>query len=469
VSPDIWILALAVVTVLARELLWITGIGILLSSLDDLAMDAAWAFLVLPRGAEPLPPSPPEPARFAILVPAWDEADVIAPMLRALLATLSHPNFTVFVGVYPNDPATRAEVEAVADPRVHVIVTGRPGPTSKADCLNHLWRGVIAHEAETGRRFTGMVLHDAEDVVHPQELDLFERYLPHLALVQIPVLPFPDRRSPLVSGHYIDEFAEAHSRDMMVRARLGAAVPSAGVGTAFCRDALARIAGPANAPFNPAALTEDYEIAHRLHRLGLRGRMVRHRVGGRLVATREYFPATVEAAVRQKSRWLTGIALSGWDQLGWTGPLAHRWLLLRDRKGLLTSALAVLAYGTAVLVLAEMALRALLSWAGGADLPPLLSAAEQPVLLAVLIANTVLLLWRVLLRAGFTLRDHGLAQGLLAPPRAVVGNLVNALAALRAIGQYRKSVKTGTPPTWDKTAHRFPADVTAALQGPTHG
>ncbi|MFN3592893.1 MAG: glycosyltransferase, partial [Thermaurantiacus sp.] len=417
------------------------------------------ALLVMPRRAEPLPPAPATPGVFAIMVPAWDEADVIAPMLRTLLATMEHPGFELFVGVYPNDPATRAAVESVDDPRIHLVMTSRPGPTSKADCLNHIWQGVTAHEAETGRRFTGVVLHDAEDVVHPRELDLFERYLPRLALVQIPVLPFPDRRSPLVSGHYIDEFAEAHSRDMMVRARLGAAVPSAGVGTAFCREALGRIAGAANAPFNAAALTEDYEIAHRLHALGLRGRMVRHRVDGRLVATREYFPATVEAAVRQKSRWLTGIALSGWDQLGWSGPLAQRWLLLRDRKGLVTSAIAVLAYATAVLVLAEMALRGLISHAGGAPLPPLLSAADQPVLVAILVTNTFLLLWRVLLRAGFTARDHGMSQALLALPRAVVGNLVNALAALRAMGRYRDMMKSGSQPAWDKTAHRFPAEA----------
>lgn len=408
-TPEIWLPALAILTVLARELLWITGIAILLSSLDDLAMDATWAALVLPRRSEPLPPAPAERARFAILVPAWDEAGVIAPMLRTLLATLRHPAFELFVGVYPNDPATRAEVESVSDPRVHIVVTSRPGPTSKADCLNHLWRGMQAHERATGQRFTAVVLHDAEDVVHPAELDLFERYLPRLALVQIPVLPFPDARSPLVGGHYIDEFAEAHTRDMMVRARLGAAVPSAGVGTAFCREALARIAGPRDEPFNPAALTEDYEIAHRMHALGLRGRMVRHRIDGDLVATREYFPATIETAVRQKSRWLTGIALSGWDRLGWTGPLAERWLLLRDRKGLFTSAIVVLAYLAALLVLADMALRAIVSQRVGTPLPPLLSPTGQPMLFGLLVTNSLLLSWRVLLRAGLTARNHDLA------------------------------------------------------------
>ena len=32
-----------------------------------------------------------------------------------------------------------------------------------------------------------------------------------------------------------------------------------------------------------------------------------------VVASRGYFPATLGAAVRQKARWLGGIAFSGWD------------------------------------------------------------------------------------------------------------------------------------------------------------
>ena len=53
---------------------------------------------------------------------------------------------------------------------------------------------------------------------------------------------------------------------------------------------------------------------------------------GQPVATREHFPASFDAAVRQKARWLTGIALAGWDRIGWRGGLVNRWMLLRDRK-----------------------------------------------------------------------------------------------------------------------------------------
>jgi adsorption protein B len=54
--------------------------------------------------------------------------------------------------------------------------------------------------------------------------------------VQIPVFSLPLKWSHLVAGTYIDEFAEAHTKDVLVRARLGAPLPSAGVGTALRKD-----------------------------------------------------------------------------------------------------------------------------------------------------------------------------------------------------------------------------------------
>ena len=58
---------------------------------------------------------------------------------------------------------------------------------------------------------------------------------------------------------------------------------------------------------------------------------------GRSIATRAYFPATLDAAVAQKARWMTGIALAGWDRLGWSGGLAERWMRLRDRQSVLAA------------------------------------------------------------------------------------------------------------------------------------
>src|SRR3546814_9014116 len=70
---------------------------------------------------------------------------------------------------------------------------------------------------------------------------------------------------------------------------------------------------------------------------------------GDLVCTREYFPATLTAAVRQKARWMTGIALAGWDRLGWQGSLAERWMRFRDRRGPLAAVILCCAYAAILL------------------------------------------------------------------------------------------------------------------------
>ena len=58
-----------------------------------------------------------KPGFIAILVPAWDEAAVIASMLRATLERIEHPNYQIFVGYYRNDPATAAAIASVVDYR----------------------------------------------------------------------------------------------------------------------------------------------------------------------------------------------------------------------------------------------------------------------------------------------------------------------------------------------------------------
>lgn len=454
-NPDALVPALALLAVLTRELLWLCAAGIALSSLDDLAVDFVWLTRVAGRRQPPLPPAPAEPGRFAILIPAWDESAVIGPMLARLTSTLEHPAYHLFVGHYPNDPATLEAIRSVPSPRISPVCVGHAGPTTKADCLNRLWKAVLAHEEANGVRFKAVVLHDAEDLVHPRSLSLYDRFMPGLAMVQLPVLPLVDRGSRWISGHYIDEFAQSHAKDMMVRAVLQAPVPSAGVGTAIEREALQRIAGAGGEPFDASSLTEDYEIGHKLHAMGQKGRMLRVRDEGELIATRELFPGDLEGAIRQKSRWLTGIALSGWDRLGWPGDWRARWMLLRDRKGLFTAAITITAYGASVLLVGQMAVRAMLGEQAGQALPPLLGE-ESSALRAFLLLNAGLLAWRLLLRMGFTTRDYGAAEGLRAVPRAVVGNAINFLSAFRAVDRYRAALESGTVVRWDKTVHRFP-------------
>ena len=54
-------------------------------------------------------------------------------------------------------------------------------------------------------RFDILAGHDAEDLIHPLELRLFNYLIPEYDFVQTPVLPLELRPSQLVAGTYLDE------------------------------------------------------------------------------------------------------------------------------------------------------------------------------------------------------------------------------------------------------------------------
>ena len=316
--------------------------------------------------------------------------------------------------------------------------------------IPHLYDALVAHELATERSMKAVVLHDAEDVVHPYELRIFDGLIERAAVVQLPVLPLPDPHSRWVAGHYCDEFAEAHMKELVVREAVGAAIPLAGVGCAIARRPLAQLAAMAEGhPFIGNSMTEDYELGLRIGALGFKTIFVRipARPGERgAVSTRGHFPSTIGAAVRQKARWLGGIALSGWDRLGWTGGLGERWMRMRDRRGPLAALLLVAAYGAALLWSQIWLAEAL-----GAPI----QARLEPALVTLLTVNAWLLAWRVLMRAGFTASAYGPAEGLRSIPRLVIGNVIAMLAAARAIALH----VGGGARRWDKTRHVFPAEI----------
>ncbi len=445
---------------IAAELALFAGVGFLLFAINDLLVDILyfarllWRSLVVytryPRAFASALPASTEPGFIALLVPAWDESAVIASMLRATLARVDYADYRIFVGYYRNDPATAAAIASIADPRVEAVEVDSNGPTTKADCLNQLYDALVVYETQTRRSAKAVVLHDAEDVVHPLELTVFDRLIDRAAVIQLPVLPLPDPHSRWISGHYCDEFAEAHVKELVVREAVGAAIPLAGVGCAIARPALAKLAAMQDGhPFAGNSMTEDYEIGLRLGALGLKTMFVRlpARPGERgVVASRGHFPATLGAAVRQKARWLGGIALSGWDRLGWSGGLGERWMRMRDRRGPLAALLLVAAYSAAFLWSQIWLAEAL-----GAPI----DARLDPALVSLLLVNGWLLAWRVLMRACFTASAYGAAEGLRSIPRLVIGNVIAMLAAARAVTLHLGGGAT----RWDKTRHIFPAEL----------
>ena len=454
----------------ARELALFAAAGFLIGGLDDGLVDliwigrALWRHLVVRGGpradaAPPAPPAPPaKPGRLALFVPAWQEAAVIGAMVETALVRLRHPDWRLYVGCYPNDPDTAAAVirAAEGDPRIRIVVGDRPGPTTKAGCLNWIWRAMLADEAASGVPVKAVVLHDAEDIVHADELTVFDALIGRFAMVQIPVHALPVRglghRAEWISSHYCGEFAEAHGKQLVVREAIGAAVPSAGVGCAIARPVLAAMAGGRDGPFDPDSLTEDYELGLRIGTLGERGTFVRLPAadGQGLVEVRACFPHTLWGSVKQKSRWITGISLAGWDRLGWQGGLAERWMRLRDRCALLAALVLAAAYAALPIWGVAWVAATLVGRPMASGIPPLLVTIDL-----------TLLGWRMAMRAAFTARAHGGRMAAMTPVHMAIGNVVAMLAAWRALILYAGLVRHGRL-RWDKTAHIFPATGPAA-------
>jgi adsorption protein B len=458
---------LAWLALVEHELLLFAAVFFLIGALDELAMDGVWAWLKLTGRAKSWridrneARDRPLAGPAAVLIPAWHEAHIVEFTIAHALAAWPQSGLRIYVGCYLNDAATLEAVMrgSIGDARVRAVVHGRHGPTTKADCLNRLYAALEADEAREGRDFRLVVLHDAEDMVDPAALGLLDRAVASADgadFVQLPVLPEPQRRSRWVGSHYCEEFAEAHGKAMVVRGALGAALPAAGVGCGFARAMLGRIAREVDhtGPFSVESLTEDYELGLRIKAAGGRSRFLRVRgEDGQLVATRACFPAQIDDAVRQKARWVHGIALQGWDRLGWSGGPGEWWMRLRDRRGPMTALVLFTGY-------LMLALGAGLWLAGslGVTRPWRL----DPLLVVLLAANFASFVWRAAMRFAFTAREYGWREGVWAVGRVPLANLIAIMAGRRALFAYARTLR-GAKPHWDKTFHHaHPAAMLAA-------
>ena len=101
---------------------------------------------------------------------------------------------------------------------------------------------------------------------------------------------------------------------------------------------------------------------------------------------------------RQKSRWITGIVLAGWDRLGWSGGIFECWMRLRDRRAVIASIVLTSAYFATILT-GFFILYGLL----GGVMPELVSG-NVKTLVGI---NIILLFWRVAMRAYFVTHLYG--------------------------------------------------------------
>lgn len=450
--------------VFQHELLLFAGIFFLIGALDDLAVDLYWLWLkATGRGQTPRIGRRKYQTRnlqgsVAVFIPAWQEAEVIGETISHMLKAWPQEQLRLYIGIYRNDPLTleAAMRAASGDTRLRLVIHDRQGPSTKADCLNRLYAALCDDERRMGREFTAVVLHDAEDMVDPAGLGLLDEAIAEgCDFAQLPVEPLPQKGFHWLGSHYCEEFAEAHGKAMVVRSAVGAGLPAAGVGCAASRDALAQLCARRldHMPFEPESLTEDYELGLSIAENGGACRFVRVRAeDDLLVATRAYFPSSLEHIVRQKTRWVHGIALQAWDRTGWGTGGVESWMRARDRRSPLTALVLLIGYILLALTL--------ILWAGFqfdiAEPTPL-----SPLLAALLWANLGFFAWRALLRFAFTARNYGVTEGIFAILRIPVTNVVAIMAARRALLAYGKTL-SGWSVEWDKTPHnRHPAQLDA--------
>ena len=459
----------------------LVSIIILLSSLDDTFIDVyywlreAYRAIYVRRKYKPLSIGDlmkREEMPIAIMVPAWHEDAVIGQMIENNVAGLEYSKFKIFCGTYKNDEATASIVDAMARRYKHVVHVRVPhdGPTCKADCLNWIIQAIFLHEEQHNMQFAGITVHDSEDVIHPLELKLFNFLLPKKDFIQLPVLSLERPWWNLVGSTYLDDFAEWHSKDLVVRESFLGEVPSAGVGTCFSRRAIKALSDQKNnEPFNTESLTEDYDFSFRLSKLGMDQVFVRVPVSyttrrkslvtGKerdvevqsVIAIREFFPDDFRAAYRQRARWIFGIAFQGWLELGWRGNWRTLYMLIRDRKGAITSLIAIFAY----FLMFNFMLVALLNDFFDVNLFSNLIASHDW-MQQIMVMNVALLLNRVGQRFYFVSSMYGWVHGMVSIPRMVVNNAINFFAAMRAWKLLFIHVVKGKAVAWDKTDHVYP-------------
>ncbi len=450
-------------------LAWAVVIVFLFSGIDDLIYDVGLYFWSLykrfkygkfPRlTLEKLHSQPQQ--RIAVFIPAWNEGEVVRDMIKNLIDTIDYSNYVIFVGTYLNDPKTINAVDSISRKYSQIIkVTNpNPGPTTKADCLNYIYHEMLNYEKGIKSNFDIVVMHDAEDVVHPYSFLLYNYLLPKFDAIQLPILPLPTPHHKIVHWTYADEFAEIHMKDLIVRERIRGLVPFAGVGMGFSREKFFLL-GEENI-FNVSTLTEDYNFAKKYKDMNLKTIFVNVKLAdvksSRLkplayhqgfISNWAYFPQTFRRAVKQKTRWILGISLQEWELSGWKGNFFVKLSLIKDRKVFLSTIAAFLGYIVVIYtIVAELGIRGIIE----INLIPIIY--RGTLLFDLVIIVTIIMLIRILERFVLVSRIYGLIAGFFSIPRIIFANILNGIAAFRALYQYLLIHLASRPVVWDKTEH----------------
>ncbi len=436
-------------------LLWICSILLIVSGIDDVMVDLLYWFnrwkynRSLPNVDDVLAASENS---IALVICAWREYKVIGRTLTYALSKMRYSNFTIFVGIYPNDTKTLEVVKRIAQKnnKVVICVNSHDGPTTKADNLNNVYASIKRFEHDNGKNFDVISIHDSEDFIHPLTLKIDNYLITHQGIdaVQIPVVPIKDDRGKFIHRTYCDAFAEVHSKDLIVRQALKVFIPFAGTGMSFRREIFMNLDKNYPQVFNEANLTEDYELGLRLFKMGYKTAYINLLIDknnpNSRVATGEYFPNTFWAAVKQRSRWTAGICFQNWKMHKWAGNLKTKYFLMRDRKTIFSNFMVLLSN----LVFALFLLYLL---GFGLGIKVFESAVEQNTALWFFLwACFFFMVWRLVHRFIFTYSWYGLKYAFFSLIRLNFDNLINFFATFRALKVF---MNMKNKIVWESTDH----------------
>ncbi len=437
----------------------------------------------------------------AILIPCWQEFDVIERMLRYNLTHIDYLNYTIFVGVYPNDHKTLEIVEKLQNeyPQVKCIIGKDDGPTNKARNLNFVFQYILNYEKEHDVHYDIFLLHDSEDVIHPLSFKLYNYLMPKKSMIQLPIFPLPVSHLNWTHWVYADEFAEMHTKELVARETFYSFVPSAGVGTALTRESMFMLAEENNGvPLHTDTLTEDYDLSFRLQLKKKNvifltqhiDRVVKKRCWWKFfrksyvtkkefIATRSLFPVRYSAAIKQRSRWIVGISLQGWQKMGWTGGFGTKYFLFHDRKAILTFFLVGLGY----IVFAYWLIIYFWNFIDPSVRTVVYYFSRDFWVYLLIIACTILMVERLLQGFIATTRVYGIIAGILSVPRTVWGNIIFTHSFFKALILFyadqkkqkakakkskaqthkntsKETAESDNAPAWNKTRNTFPDEET---------
>ncbi|MBF6594693.1 MAG: glycosyltransferase family 2 protein [Thermaceae bacterium] len=251
-----------------------------------------WLYMLLISlfGLHPARPLPPAHSyrRFAILIPAHNEARVLGPLLDSLnQQTYPRAWFDIYVSA-DNCADSTARVARSRG----AIVLERFDTTQQGKTWNVPW----ALERIPLEQYTGLVLFDADNLAHPRFLGRMNDYLeahPQAEAIQ----GYLDTKNPndsWISSSFALSFWFVNRFWQLARQRLGLSGALGGTGLLIQSETLRRMG------WNPQSLTEDLEFTVSLVLTG--GKV--HWNDFAIVYDEK--PLTLRASYRQRTRWLQG-------------------------------------------------------------------------------------------------------------------------------------------------------------------